>query len=70
MERQFADYVKRKSIPLCYKLKDFGKNITYSLYHFSDASKSVYGQASYLRIENEKGDINWALIFGKSSVLL
>ena len=27
------------TVPRCYKPKDFGKNITYSLHHFSDASE-------------------------------
>ena len=45
------------TVPRCYKPKDFGKNITYSLHHFSDASESGYGQASQLRMENENGDI-------------
>ena len=40
----------------------------YSLHHFSDASESGYGQASYLRIEIENGDIHCCLIFGKSRV--
>ena len=54
------------TVPRCYKPKDFGKNITYSLHHFSDASESGYGQTSYLRMENENGDIHCSLIFGKS----
>ena len=40
----------------------------YSLHHFSDASESGYGQASYLRIEIENGDMHCCLIFGKSRV--
>ena len=56
------------TVPRCYKLKDFGKNITYSLHHFSDASESGYGQASYLRMENENGDTHCCLIFGRSRV--
>ena len=56
------------TVPRCHKSKDFGKNITYSLHHFSDASESGYGQASYLRMKNENGDIRCCLIFGKSRV--
>ena len=56
------------TVPRSYKPKDFGKNITYSLCHFSDASESGYGQASYLRMENENGDIHCCLIVGKSRV--
>ena len=50
--------------PRCSKPKDFEKNITYSLRHFSDDSER-YGQASYLRKENENGDIHCCLIFGR-----
>ena len=60
--------LEKVTVPRCYKSKDFGKNITYSLHHFSDASESGYGQASYLRMENENGDIHCCLIFGKSRV--
>ena len=56
------------TVPRCYKPKDFGTNITYSLHHFSDASESGYWQANYLKMENENGDIHCCLIFGKSRV--
>ena len=53
---------------------DFGNNIIcnfvlYSLLHFSDEDESGYGQASYLRMENENGDIRCCLIFRKSRVI-
>ena len=52
---------------------DFGNNIIcnfvlYSLLHFSDEDESGYGQTSYLRMENENGDIHCCLIFRKSRV--
>ena len=56
------------TVPRCYKPKNFGKNIIYSLHHFSDRCESGYGQASYLRMQNENGDIHCYLIFGKSRV--
>ena len=55
-------------MPRCYKPKYFRKNIPYSLFHFSDASVSGYGQARYFRMENESEDIHCYLIFGKSRV--
>ena len=61
---KFADSGKYNSTKML-KPKDFGKNITYSLHHFFDASEAGYGQASYLRMENENGDIHCCLIFGK-----
>ena len=57
------------TVPRCYNPKDFRKNILYSLHHFPDASERGYGQASYLRMENENGDIQCYLIFGKSRVV-
>ena len=50
------------TVPRLYKPKGFGKNIMYFLHYFSDASESGYGQVSYLRIENENGDIHCCLI--------
>ena len=38
------------------------------MHHFSDASEAGYGQASYLRMINENGDVHYCLIFGKSRV--
>ena len=55
------------NIPRCYKPTDFGQIVEYTLYHFSDASETGYGQASYLRMINKNGDVYW-LIFGKSRV--
>ena len=55
------------TVPRCYKPKDFGKNM-YSLHHFSGPSESGYGQASYLRMENENAGTYCCLIFGKSRV--
>ena len=34
------------TVPRSYKQKDFGKNITYSLHHFSDASERWESQLS------------------------
>ena len=39
-----------------------------TLENFSDASESEYKQVSYLRMENENGDMHCCLIFGKSRV--
>ena len=61
--------LEKITVTRCYnKPKDFGKNITYSLHHISNASESGYGEANYLRMENEIGDMQYCLIFGKSRV--
>ena len=56
------------NIPRCYKPTDFGQIVQYTLRHFSDASETGYGQASYLRMINKNGDVHCCLIFGKSRV--
>ena len=38
------------------------------IHNFSDASSTGYGQVTYLRIENEKGDIHCAFLMGKARV--
>ena len=65
--------LKNVTISRSRKPIDFGKNIIcifvlYSLLHFSDEDESGYRQASYLRMENENGDIHCCLIFRKSRV--
>ena len=56
------------SINRCYKPKGFGNSVHISLHSFSDASDIGYGQATYLRQENEAGNISVALVMGKSRV--
>ncbi|KAI4902936.1 hypothetical protein NFI96_019343, partial [Prochilodus magdalenae] len=55
-------------IARCYLPADFGKVIKMELHHFSDASTSGYGQCSYLRLKNEKGEIHCVLVMGKARV--
>ena len=55
-------------IKRCFMLPDFGKVSKCSLHHFSDAYESGYGQASYLRLVDEKGKIHGSLVMGKSSI--
>ena len=56
------------NIQRCYKPTGFGYIVEYTLHHFSDASETGYGQASYLRMINKNGDVHCCLIFGKSRV--
>ena len=55
-------------IKRCFMLPDFGKVSKCSLHHFSDAYEIDYGQASYLKLVDEKGKIHGSLVMGKSSV--
>ena len=52
----------------CYKPVGFGEATHSSLHCFSDASDIGYGQATYLRQENERGDVAVSLVLGKSRV--
>lgn len=56
------------TIPRTYSPVGFGKVLRAELHHFSDASTKGYGQCSYLRLQNEEGDVHCALVVGKSRV--
>ena len=56
------------SLPRCYLPDGFGKPLVIQLHHFSDASQAGYGQCSYLRLENDKGQVHCTLIMGKARV--
>ena len=53
-----------------FKPEGFGGIVECSLHHFSDASQNGYGQASYLRLVDEKGTVHCSLVMGKSRVTL
>jgi hypothetical protein len=55
-------------VPRCFKPANFGKVISTSLHHFSDASQTGYGQCSYIRFVNESGEVHCSLVMGKSRV--
>jgi hypothetical protein len=52
----------------CFKPKSFGNIVKSELHHFSDASCIGYGQCSYLRLKDDKGNIHCSLVIGKSRV--
>lgn len=56
------------SIPRCYKPKNFGHVTKRELHHFLDASNKGYGQCSYLRLTDERGQIHCSFVIGKSRV--
>ena len=51
-----------------FKPEGFGGIAECSLCHFSDAGQNGYGQASYLRLVDEKGTDHYSLVMGKSHV--
>ncbi|XP_072030453.1 uncharacterized protein [Amphiura filiformis] len=56
------------TVDRCYKPPHFGKVKSTQLHHFMDASLKGYGTVSYLRSENEDGDIHCALVIAKARV--
>ncbi|XP_054762932.2 uncharacterized protein LOC129269456 [Lytechinus pictus] len=60
--------LEQMQVQRCYKPANFGKVESAELHHFSDASYDGYGQCSYLRLVNEKGDSSCSLVIAKSRV--
>ena len=60
--------LERLKIQRCVKPSEFGKVKTVELHHFSDASTAGYGQCSYFRLIDEKGQTHWTLLMGKARV--
>ncbi len=65
-----ADLVNLEKIevPRCIVPAGFGRITKREIHHFSDASMRGYGQCSYLRLENEQGDIHCSFLMAKSRV--
>ena len=60
--------LKNLHITRCFKPPKFGRIKETNIHHFSDASDTGYGQASYLRLVSETGRINWCLFMGETRV--
>ena len=61
--------LERFAMERCLKPANFGAIVSRQIYNCSDASSTAgYGQVSYLRVENEKGDIHCAFLMGKARV--
>ena len=50
----------------CYKPDKFGIVVSQQIHSFSDAISAGYGQVSYLRQENDLGQIHCAFLIGKA----
>ncbi|KAI2646413.1 Pro-Pol polyprotein [Labeo rohita] len=66
-QRDFSN-LERIRIARCYVPINFGEVIERELHHFSDASTSGYGQCSYLRVKNQKGETHCSLVMAKARV--
>ena len=60
--------LERFSMERCQKPSNFGVVVSRPIHSFSDASSTGYGQVSYLRMENERGDFHCAFLIGKARV--
>ena len=58
--------LERFVLARCLKPLDFGTSVSRQIHSFSDASFTGYGQVSYLRQVNDRGDIHCAFLMGKS----
>ncbi|XP_013856311.1 uncharacterized protein LOC106512189, partial [Austrofundulus limnaeus] len=52
----------------CIKPDGFGEVINAQLHHFSDASESGYGTATYVRMQNSNKRVHVSFLFGKARV--
>ena len=50
----------------CFKPKNLEGKLAYKLHHFADTSKLADGAVSYLRIEDERGNVHCFFVIGKS----
>ena len=60
--------LKNLHISRCFKPPKLDRIKEISIHHFSDASDSGYGQASYLQLFSKTGRINCCLPMGKARV--
>lgn len=60
--------MRNLNIQRCFKPPDFGSVVSAKLHHFSDASLSGYGQCFYLRLIDDKQQVNCSLVMSKSRV--
>ncbi|XP_030834543.1 uncharacterized protein LOC115921321 [Strongylocentrotus purpuratus] len=66
--RQEILKLETAKIPRCFQPKDFGEAEEVELHHFSDASLSGYGQCSYVRLRNQRGQVHCSLAMAKARV--
>ena len=60
--------LEKLKIQRCFKPHTFGKLQSAELHHFSDASDHGYGQCSYLRLVDDKGQVHCSFVMGKARV--
>lgn len=58
--------LKNFKIPRCIKPNGMENIVSCQLHHFADASSSGYGAVSYIRYEDEDGNVDCSILMGKS----
>ena len=53
-------------IDRCFKPPNFGKVVSSQIHHFADGSQSGYGAVSYLRLQDDEGNVKCSFLMGKS----
>ena len=61
-------FLNETQIPRSFIPQHFGTVLKREIHHFSDASERGYGQCSYLRLQDDKGQTHCSLIMAKSRV--
>ena len=56
------------SIKSCYKPASFKTIVSCQVHRFSDASEVGYGAVTYLRMQNDQGEIHCSFVVGKARV--
>ena len=71
-QRQWADWMsdlpnmEEVRIPRCTKPQHFSNVVSRELHHFADASDHAYGTCSYLRQQDDQGQVDVSIIMAKS----
>ena len=62
------DEIQAVEIPRWLKKKEMGNILSTQLHHFSDASEDGYGCVSYIRYEDDEGNISVSFLLGKARI--
>lgn len=60
--------LEQLNVPRSFKPSNFGKIVSVQLHNMSDASRTGYGQCSYLRLVDENNKVHCSFVMGKARV--
>lgn len=58
--------VEKLSIQCCYRSPNLGNVVHIGLHVFGDGSMTSYGSTTYLRFEDESGEVECSLVYAKN----